>query len=51
MSYLVNREITGDDEAFQAWILGTLYSQGGWIGTAVCGVILGVLIRLCNVGS
>jgi oligosaccharide repeat unit polymerase len=47
VSYLVNREITGDDEAgFTASILGTLYAQGGWIGIAVCGSILGVLMRL-----
>ena len=47
VSYLVNREITGDDEAgFTASILGTVYGQGGWIGTAVWGVILGVLMRL-----
>jgi hypothetical protein len=47
VSYLVNREITGDDEAgFTASIVGTLYGQGGWLGIAVCGVILGVLMRL-----
>ena len=47
VSYLVNREITGDDEAgFTASIVGTLYGQGGWTGIAVGGVILGVLMRL-----
>ena len=47
VSYLVNGEITGDDEAgFTASIVGTLYGQGGWAGVAVCGVILGVLMRL-----
>jgi hypothetical protein len=47
VSYIVNREITGDDEAgFTASIVGTLYAQGGWAGIAVCGVILGVLMRL-----
>ena len=47
VSYLVNGQITGDDEAgFTASILGTLYGQVGWGGIAICGILLGVVMRL-----